>query len=277
MTDYLLIISDFFHFTAAFTSLTLLQKATPAMSFNNIMSSFFCVFFCLLHPLASPGSCVKLVVGPHLVSYNRHCGSGPSPSPPPSVPSLFSIASALVCTRWFVVSTAEDQRHTLAYILSGAAQHRRPHWDKDRRDKQKKKKRMQIRMIICVCIHPLVLILLVFLTGGGGGLSIRVSPSLFQLALDTPAPAETTPTQASHHLQLCEGQPCLNGGSCLALPSSYNQENTFEYTCSCSRGFTGWNCEVRTYCVVCLKAAHNPLIYLKEMQPNHNAKVVLCL
>lgn len=139
----------------------------------------------------------------------------------------------------------------------------------DRREKQKKN---QIRIMMCVCSHPLVLILLQFLTAGGGGLSIRVNPSLFQLALDTPAPSEPTPTQASHHSQLCEGQPCLNGGSCLALPSSHNQENTFnqEYTCSCSQDFTGRNCEVRTcYCVMCLKAAHTKLVYLKETQQSH--------
>lgn len=132
---------------------------------------------------------------------------------------------------------------------------------------------------MCVCSHPLVLILLLFLTAGGGELSIRVNPSLFQLALDTPAPSEPTPTQASRHSQLCEGQPCLNGGSCLALPSSHNQENTFnqEYTCSCSQDFTGRNCEVRTcYCVMCLNA-RTKLVYLKETQQSHNAKVVLCL
>lgn len=133
-------------------------------------------------------------------------------------------------------------------------------------------------MMMCICSHPLVLILLLFLTGGGGGLSVGVDPSLFQLALDTPAPAEPTPTQFSHHPQLCEDQPCLNGGSCLALPSSRNQDNPFEYTCSCSPGFTGRNCEVRTsYCVVCLKAAHTELVYLKETRQNHNPKVVLCL
>lgn len=127
----------------------------------------------------------------------------------------------------------------------------------------------------CVCSHPLVLIFLLFLTGGGGGLGFRVDPSLFQLTLDTPAPAEPTPTQASLHSQLCEGQPCLNGGSCLTLTSSHNQENTFEYTCSCGQGFSGRNCEVRNpYCVVCLKAAHTLLVYVKETQQNHNAKVV---
>lgn len=148
-------------------------------------------------------------------------------------------------------------------------------------EKNRKKKQNQIRIMMCVCSHPSVLILLLFLSAAGGGLSIGVNPSLFQLALDTPAPSEPTPTQASRHSQLCEGRPCLNGGSCLALPSSHNQENTFnqEYTCSCSPDFTGRNCEVRTcYCVMCLKAVtHTKLVYLKETQQSHHAKVVLCL
>lgn len=133
---------------------------------------------------------------------------------------------------------------------------------------------MHFKMMMCVYSHPLVLIFLLFLTGGGSGLSIRVANSLFQLALDTPAPAEPTPTQASRHSQLCEGKPCLNGASCLALSSSQNQKNTFEYTCSCTQGFTGRNCEVRSsYFVVCLKSGPSKNFCLKETQQNHNSKV----
>uniref|UniRef100_A0A7N8YIM0 Delta/notch-like EGF repeat containing n=1 Tax=Mastacembelus armatus TaxID=205130 RepID=A0A7N8YIM0_9TELE len=66
------------------------------------------------------------------------------------------------------------------------------------------------------------------------------------LAPDTPAPAEPTPTQATPRPDPCEGQPCLNGGFCLALPSIGRPEDTWEYTCTCSQGFTGRNCEFFT-------------------------------
>ena len=75
--------------------------------------------------------------------------------------------------------------------------------------------------------------------------SIGAVPSPFQLAPDTPAPAEPTPTQATPRPDPCEGRPCLNGGLCLALPSAGRPEDTWEYTCTCSQGFTGRNCEVR--------------------------------
>lgn len=64
MMDYFLILSDFcFLFIDAFAGLTLLQKATLVAMFFNIMLSFSYVFFCLLHPPALPGSCVKPVAG----------------------------------------------------------------------------------------------------------------------------------------------------------------------------------------------------------------------
>ncbi|TNN01479.1 hypothetical protein fugu_010861 [Takifugu bimaculatus] len=98
----------------------------------------------------------------------------------------------------------------------------------------------------CARRRPSPLILVLLLAGGCCGLGIRINPSPFQLALDTPAPAEPTPTRASHHLDLCEGQPCLNGGVCLALPGASSRGDTFEYTCSCSQGFAGRNCEFIT-------------------------------
>lgn len=129
----------------------------------------------------------------------------------------------------------------LARVLSGAAEHRR------HRRQHPGTRRTQVGTMGCVGRRPSPLILLLLLAGGCCALGIRVDPSPFQLAPDTPAPAEPTPTRASHHLDLCEGQPCLNGGVCLALPPANDHWNTFEYTCSCSQGFTGRNCEVRTY------------------------------
>lgn len=94
--------------------------------------------------------------------------------------------------------------------------------------------------------RPTALVLLLVLAGGcSSGRRIGINPP--QPALDIPGPAEPTPTRASHRLELCEGQPCLNGGSCLALPSANNPGDTFDYTCSCSQGFTGGNCEVRAH------------------------------
>ncbi|KAJ4935571.1 hypothetical protein JOQ06_017103 [Pogonophryne albipinna] len=79
------------------------------------------------------------------------------------------------------------------------------------------------------------LLFLLFLLGSS---SSSVLPSAFQLAPDTPAPAQPTPTQATPRPDPCEGRPCLNAGVCLAL-----LEDTWEYKCTCSRGFTGRNCE----------------------------------
>lgn len=93
---------------------------------------------------------------------------------------------------------------------------------------------------------PLVLLLLLVCSGSGSGSSIGAVPSPFQLAPDTPAPAEPTPTQATPRPDPCEGRPCLNGGFCLALPSAGRPEDTWEYACTCSQGFTGRNCEVGT-------------------------------
>ncbi|RVE64611.1 hypothetical protein OJAV_G00127510 [Oryzias javanicus] len=64
-----------------------------------------------------------------------------------------------------------------------------------------------------------------------------------ELAPDTPAPAEPTPTRATPLPDPCEGRPCLNGGLCLALPSAGRPEENWEYMCTCSQGFTGRNCE----------------------------------
>ncbi|GLD74181.1 delta and Notch-like epidermal growth factor-related receptor [Lates japonicus] len=95
---------------------------------------------------------------------------------------------------------------------------------------------------------PLLLLLLLLLSSSSSisGGSIGAVPSPFQLAPDTPAPAEPTPTQATPRPDPCEGRPCLNGGFCLALPSAGRPEDTWEYTCTCSQGFTGRNCEFFT-------------------------------
>lgn len=94
---------------------------------------------------------------------------------------------------------------------------------------------------------PLLLLLLLLSTSGSSsGGSIGAVPSAFQLAPDTPAPAEPTPTQATARPDPCEGRPCLNGGQCLAPQAGSRPEDAWEYTCTCSQGFTGRNCEVGT-------------------------------
>ncbi|KAK7883326.1 hypothetical protein WMY93_029500 [Mugilogobius chulae] len=70
--------------------------------------------------------------------------------------------------------------------------------------------------------------------------------SPFQLAPDTPAPAEPAPTQPTPRPDPCEGVPCLNGGSCLALTSVGPPQDTWEYACTCRPGYTGRNCEFFT-------------------------------
>ncbi|KAM6946228.1 delta and Notch-like epidermal growth factor-related receptor [Aplochiton taeniatus] len=70
-------------------------------------------------------------------------------------------------------------------------------------------------------------------------------PTLFNWAPDTPAPAELAQsTPAADH---CEGRPCLNGGSCFAQLSKLEGiKETWAYTCACTTGFTGHNCEFFT-------------------------------
>uniref|UniRef100_A0A3Q3IKF7 EGF-like domain-containing protein n=1 Tax=Monopterus albus TaxID=43700 RepID=A0A3Q3IKF7_MONAL len=75
---------------------------------------------------------------------------------------------------------------------------------------------------------------------------IGAIPSPFLLAPDTPAPAEPTLTQATPRPDPCDGRPCLNGGFCLTLPATGRPEDTWKYTCTCSQGFTGRNCEFFT-------------------------------
>lgn len=135
-------------------------------------------------------------------------------------------------------------------------------------------------MRMCVChpswlvqsfTAPLLSVLLLLLPGSSNGGSIRVGPAPFQLAPDTPAPAEPTPTQATPRPDPCEGQPCLNGGSCLALLSAGRPEDTWEYTCTCSRGFTGRNCEA---------SSHQLFMWgwgLIETCRNYDGKVALCV
>lgn len=70
---------------------------------------------------------------------------------------------------------------------------------------------------------------------GVGGL-----PSAFKQAPDTPVPAEPTPSWATPPPDPCEGQPCLNGGSCSARAPG---PEVGAYVCTCASGFTGHNCE----------------------------------
>eukprot|EP00064_Thunnus_orientalis_P012631 superscaffoldBa00001961_g12666 len=97
---------------------------------------------------------------------------------------------------------------------------------------------MSVCSVVQSFTSPLLLLLLLLSSS-----SVGAVPSPFQLAPDTPAPAEPTPTQATPRPDPCEGRPCLNGGLCLALPSAGRPEDTWEYTCTCSQGFTGRNCE----------------------------------
>ncbi|KAF0030585.1 hypothetical protein F2P81_017316 [Scophthalmus maximus] len=114
---------------------------------------------------------------------------------------------------------------------------------------------MSIRMRTSACTQtvrrvtsPLLLLLLLLLSSSSSSSSGSsrggAAPAPFQLAPDTPAPAEPTPTQSTPRPHPCEGRPCLNGGFCLALSSARRPEDTWEYTCTCSQGFTGRNCEV---------------------------------
>ncbi|KAG9348215.1 hypothetical protein JZ751_001950 [Albula glossodonta] len=84
---------------------------------------------------------------------------------------------------------------------------------------------------------------LLLLLSAGGCLSSPVTPTLTSV-LATPSPDP------------CEGQPCLNSGSCVPQPvlplTPESQPDSQAYTCSCSSGFTGRNCEDkkgdRRYC-----------------------------
>ncbi|XP_075871090.1 delta and Notch-like epidermal growth factor-related receptor [Nelusetta ayraudi] len=89
--------------------------------------------------------------------------------------------------------------------------------------------------------HVLLLLLLSSSTTTSGRTVGPPPPPLFQLAPDTPAPAEPTPTQAPPHPDPCQGRPCLNGGLCAPLP-----EDLWDYSCTCGRGFAGRNCEFFT-------------------------------
>ncbi|KAL4648512.1 delta and Notch-like epidermal growth factor-related receptor [Arapaima gigas] len=55
------------------------------------------------------------------------------------------------------------------------------------------------------------------------------------------------PSPATPPLDPCEGQPCLNSGSCVYLPLSLGvpegPPDTQAYACICFTGFTGRNCE----------------------------------
>ncbi|CAL1571845.1 unnamed protein product [Knipowitschia caucasica] len=70
--------------------------------------------------------------------------------------------------------------------------------------------------------------------------------SPFLLPPDTPAPAEPAPTRPTPRPDPCEGEPCLNAGSCLALTSAGPVQGTWDYACSCRPGYVGRNCEFFT-------------------------------
>ncbi|XP_055752026.1 delta and Notch-like epidermal growth factor-related receptor [Salvelinus fontinalis] len=95
--------------------------------------------------------------------------------------------------------------------------------------------------------RPLYLLLLL-LSAGGGGFSSPLD--LLPPAPEAAAPAEADPTQATPLPDPCEGRPCLNGGACSAQPSDPETEdtlpNTWAYSCTCTSGFTGRNCEFFT-------------------------------
>ena len=40
-------------------------------------------------------------------------------------------------------------------------------------------------------------------------------------------------------VDMCEPNPCMNGGHCVASQGSY--------ICMCTNGFSGWNCQVSEY------------------------------
>ncbi|XP_010871746.2 delta and Notch-like epidermal growth factor-related receptor [Esox lucius] len=97
--------------------------------------------------------------------------------------------------------------------------------------------------------HPACL-LLFLLSASGGGLSSPLTPELPAPEADAVAPAEADPTQATPLPDPCEGRPCLNGGACLAKPSDPEAEDplpkSWAYSCTCTSGFTGHNCEFFT-------------------------------
>ncbi|CDQ67675.1 unnamed protein product [Oncorhynchus mykiss] len=95
--------------------------------------------------------------------------------------------------------------------------------------------------------RPLYLLLLL-LSAGVGGLSSPLD--LEPPAPEAAAPIEADPTQATPLPDPCEGRPCLNGGACSAQPSDPETEdtlpNTWAYSCTCTSGSTGRNCEFFT-------------------------------
>uniref|UniRef100_A0A8C5HVQ8 EGF-like domain-containing protein n=1 Tax=Gouania willdenowi TaxID=441366 RepID=A0A8C5HVQ8_GOUWI len=92
---------------------------------------------------------------------------------------------------------------------------------------------------------PLLFLHLLLAITATSSSSIGAVPSTFHLALDTPAPALPTPTRVTPHPDPCKGRPCLNEGLCQAL-STARPVDTWEYSCTCSEGFTGRNCEFFT-------------------------------
>ncbi|XP_047482510.1 LOW QUALITY PROTEIN: cubilin-like [Penaeus chinensis] len=82
----------------------------------------------------------------------------------------------------------------------------------------------------------------------GGGQGIQPQPQ--------PQPQPTN---------LCQNQPCLNGGTCVQFPGSYT------YTCTCQPGYTGHSCE--TQIDAC---ASNPCLNGGTCNPGLNSYTCTC-
>lgn len=171
-----------------------------------------------------------------------------------TIPSLFLSPSL---SHTLTLSHTHTSQLLLSPASTNSSSKERGEFYTQQKKEERRNQNKKIRMRMSVCSVPAVpccrptqtvrifmspLLLLLMLLSSSSG--IGAVPSPFQLAPDTPAPAEPTPTQATPRPDPCEGRPCLNRGFCLALPSASRPEDTWEYTCTCSQGFTGRNCEV---------------------------------
>ncbi|KAG7278971.1 hypothetical protein CRUP_036622 [Coryphaenoides rupestris] len=151
----------------------------------------------------------------------------------------------------------QTQRRETEIINTPHSHTERSQSNQPAKEGEKKKMRMRVRMgptpplacpwllLLLLGLHNVADEVVAEVAGAGDGAGgAGAMPSAFQLAPDTPAPAEPTPTpQATRSLDPCEGRPCLNGGLCLALHAEGRPEGTWEYGCTCTARFTGRNCE----------------------------------